>query len=257
MDTRNNKAGKTGRAVKITKTEKVTKIIKMTRTQLREATFLILFRTGFYQIDEFEGQIDDFFSGENAFKEGDIAYVKNKVLDIASKLPEIDAAIDEVSIGWRTRRMSTVDLTILRLAYYEIKFDLSVPVSTAINEAVELAKNYGTDASGAFVNGILARFACTGGTQTEGIPAGKPPIAAFGRVCLNRRHADCGNTDRKAANCGIRRARLSRRRASRWKAAGQPQAFVRLLKQEITRKVMGSYKYQDICKHLIPEKYIP
>ncbi len=54
--------------------------------------------------------------------------------------------------------MSKVDLTILRLAVYEIKYDDSVPASVAINEAVELAKKFGQDASSGFVNGILAKF---------------------------------------------------------------------------------------------------
>ena len=67
--------------------------------------------------------------------------------------------LDEQAKGWNTGRMSKVDLTILRLAVYEIKYDDSVPVSVAINEAVELAKKFGQDASSGFVNGILAKFA--------------------------------------------------------------------------------------------------
>ena len=130
----------------------------MKRTELREATFLLLFRCDYFSGNELEEQMDDFFNGEEAFKENDIEYIKNKVRAVAEKKEEIDKIIDEVTVGWKTKRMSRVDLTILRLGYYEAKYDDSVPLSTAINEAVELAKSYGTDNSSSFVNGILAKL---------------------------------------------------------------------------------------------------
>ena len=68
-------------------------------------------------------------------------------------------SINEVSKGWKTIRMGKVDLTLIRLAVYEIRFEEEIPVKVSINEAVELAKKYGTDDSPAFVNGILAKFA--------------------------------------------------------------------------------------------------
>ena len=129
------------------------------RTELREATFLILFRMDFYPKEDMEGQIKDFFEGEDGFTEAERQYIGDKVISIAEKLDEIDQVLDEYSIGWKVKRMSKVDLTILRLAYYEIKYDEKVPVSTAINEAVELAKNYGEENSASFVNGILAKAA--------------------------------------------------------------------------------------------------
>ena len=76
-----------------------------------------------------------------------------------SKLAEIDALLNEKASGWDTGRMSKVDLTILRLAVYEICYDEEVPTGVAINEAVELAKKFGQDASYGFVNGVLAKFA--------------------------------------------------------------------------------------------------
>ena len=80
-------------------------------------------------------------------------------MDIALHLPEIDEAIEACSIGWKVKRMAKVDLSILRLAYYEMKYDEAVPVSTAINEAVELSKNYGEGNSPSFINGVLAKAA--------------------------------------------------------------------------------------------------
>ena len=129
------------------------------RTELREATFLILFRLDFYQKDELAGQVKDFFEGEDGFTEKERQYIGDKVLSIADKQEEIDRILDEYSIGWKVKRMAKVDLTILRLAVYEIKYDEKVPVSTAINEAVELAKNYGEESSPSFINGILAKVA--------------------------------------------------------------------------------------------------
>jgi N utilization substance protein B len=59
--------------------------------------------------------------------------------------------------GWTLERVGKVELTILRLAVYEIKYDESVPDTVAINEAVELSKKYGQEDAGSFVNGILAK----------------------------------------------------------------------------------------------------
>ncbi|MBO4834790.1 MAG: transcription antitermination factor NusB [Lachnospiraceae bacterium] len=129
------------------------------RTQLREVAFLLLFRLDFYPRQDLEDQIRDFFDGEDEFTDEEKEAVGNKVLMIASLADEIDEALNQVSVGWKVKRMSRVDLTILRLAYYEIKYDPNVPVSSAINEAVELAKSYGEENSPSFVNGILAKVA--------------------------------------------------------------------------------------------------
>ncbi|MCR5670618.1 MAG: transcription antitermination factor NusB, partial [Butyrivibrio sp.] len=85
--------------------------------------------------------------------------IRDKYEKIAAKLPEIDEAINKETTGWDTDRMAKVDLTIIRLALYEIKYDDSVPTGVAINEAVELAKKFGQDGSPSFVNGVLAKFA--------------------------------------------------------------------------------------------------
>jgi len=75
------------------------------------------------------------------------------------KKEEIDALLNELAEGWKTNRMSRVDLTILRLATYEVKWDEDVPVGVAINEAVVLAKKYSSEDGPSFVNGILAKVA--------------------------------------------------------------------------------------------------
>ena len=132
----------------------------MKRRELRENVFKMLFRVEFHEENEMAGQLgmlDDEF--EN-IKEEDFAYINNKCNDIIAKIPEIDEAINASTTGWKTTRMSKVDLSIIRLAVYEIKYEEDVPEKVAINEAIELAKLYGTDNSASFVNGVLAKFVC-------------------------------------------------------------------------------------------------
>ena len=132
----------------------------MSRRELREQIFRILFRVEFHDPKEYEEQRELFFAlEEGEASEKDISYVNDKAEDIIAHLPEIDEAINAVAKGWKTSRMGKVDLTLLRLAVYEIKFEEDIPTKVAINEAVELAKRYGTDSSPAFVNGVLAKIA--------------------------------------------------------------------------------------------------
>ena len=67
--------------------------------------------------------------------------------------------INKETKGWETGRMGKVDLTLIRLAVYEMKYDDDIPTGVAINEAVELAKKFGQDNSPSFINGVLAKFA--------------------------------------------------------------------------------------------------
>ncbi len=66
--------------------------------------------------------------------------------------------VNQVAQGWKTTRMGKADLTLIRLAVHEMKFEEDVPEGVAINEAVELAKTYGSDDSPSFVNGVLAKL---------------------------------------------------------------------------------------------------
>jgi N utilization substance protein B len=132
----------------------------MNRTELREQIFQLLFRVEFNTKEEMMEQEELFTTeGDLDFSKSDADYIRDKYEKIADKLEEIDKAINEKAVGWETSRMAKVDLTIIRLAVYEIKFDESVPTGVAINEAVELAKKFGQDGSPAFVNGVLAKFA--------------------------------------------------------------------------------------------------
>ncbi len=133
----------------------------MTRRSLREHTFVLLFQRDFYSLEEMEGQIALYLSLEDQEKLGeeDKGEIRARAKQAAEKTELLDERINSVAEGWKAGRMGKVELTILRLALFEILFDENVPQGVAINEAVELAKKFGGDDSPAFVNGILGKLA--------------------------------------------------------------------------------------------------
>ena len=131
----------------------------MTRRELRENTFRMLVHKEFHDIAEMEEQYTLFREVMVPMDEADSEYVHNKVFAIMEVIEELDCDINNSSVDWPIERMSKVDLTILRLAYYEMKHDDDIPVKVAINEAVELAKKYGGDDSPSFINGVLGKLA--------------------------------------------------------------------------------------------------
>lgn len=136
----------------------------MSRSGIREQVFRLLFRVEFNAPEELEEQKELFFDEVeddediSPIKEKDAQIIKSRFDDIVAKLEEIDALLQEKTEHWSMNRIGKVELTILRLAVYEIKFDEEIPDSVAINEAVELAKKYGKDESSGFVNGVLAKL---------------------------------------------------------------------------------------------------
>lgn len=142
----------------------------MKRSQIREQIFKLLFRVEFNKVEDMGEQVELFMENPTldndeddysdvTFTESEEAYILSKYDDIMSHLDELDEIIDNTSKGWKSDRVGKVELTILRLAIYEIKFDDDIPASVAIDQAVELAKKFGRDESYAFVNGILANVA--------------------------------------------------------------------------------------------------
>ena len=117
----------------------------------------VIFGTEFYPPEELDEQIDLYFEQTGIDDEKDRIYIGEKAKKIAEHVAELDKMINEHTTGWKTTRMNKADLSILRLAVYEMKMDEDVPASVAINEAVELAKRYGGEDSPSFVNGVLAR----------------------------------------------------------------------------------------------------
>lgn len=131
----------------------------MTRRELREEIFKLLFLVEFHEENELDEQERLYFEEMEWLEEKDRTYIQSKYQHIHEIVTSLDEDIINVAKGWKMERMGKVELTIMRLAVYEMKYDEEIPTGVAINEAVELAKKYGGEESSAFVNGILAKLA--------------------------------------------------------------------------------------------------
>mgnify|MGYP000851356415 FL=1 len=137
----------------------------MTRRALREHCFKMLFSTDFCAPAEAEEQIDAYLcevpdeeDESPEFSEGERKICRERVKAVLDKREEIDGILQQASSGWSLRQMGRVELTILRLACFELRFDENIPEKVAINEAVELAKKFGGEEAPSFVNGVLAKL---------------------------------------------------------------------------------------------------
>jgi N utilization substance protein B len=124
----------------------------LSRKKAREKAVQLLYQLEI-QKDEIEEQIDTFISDNN---EIDNSYIRNSVNGVLENKSEIDSIIQGYSKDWAISRIAKVDLSILRLAIYELTKSTDIPQNVAINEAVELAKKFSTNEASAFINGILA-----------------------------------------------------------------------------------------------------
>lgn len=130
----------------------------MKRRELREHIFRMLFRREFHPPEEMPRQVQFYFVGIPELADTDRKYMEDKFNAVEERIDQIDKAIEKAAKGWTLDRMGRVELTIMRLACYEMRYDDDVPVSVAINEAVELSKRYGPEDAPAFINGILAKL---------------------------------------------------------------------------------------------------
>ena len=128
----------------------------MNRTEMRENAFKLIYSLEIQKVENVQEQINLYFESNNITDEEAKKYIANAVNGIEEHQEEILKDIEtNLKEEWKLSRISKMDLTILKLAIYEIKFT-DVPYKVSINEAVELAKKYGEDKSKNFVNGILA-----------------------------------------------------------------------------------------------------
>lgn len=131
----------------------------MGRREIREHIFKLLFLKEFNSAEEMYGQMSMYFEGVQDLEEKDRTYMEKKYESICQNMQKIDSILEETSKGWKLSRMNRADLSVLRLAVYEMNYDEEVPVKVAINEAVELSKRFGGEESASFVNGILGKIA--------------------------------------------------------------------------------------------------
>lgn len=121
------------------------------RTARKNAMF-ILYRMEMMK-EGMESAFRSWVDGHNGREVPD--YTRRLVAGVSAHKAEIDKAIDDAAVDWSLDRMPPVDLSIMRIAVFEMRYGMDVPESVAINEAVEMAKAYGTDDSHRFINGIL------------------------------------------------------------------------------------------------------
>ena len=135
----------------------------MKRSELREHIFRMIFGYEFNSDAEMPEQMQLYFEQldeeDGVPTETEVTYIRDKALNVILKTEEIDEMLNENTKGWKTSRMNKVDLSILRLAVYEMKWDEDIPEGVAIDQAVELAKKYSGDDGPSFINGVLAKFA--------------------------------------------------------------------------------------------------
>jgi N utilization substance protein B len=130
------------------------------RTRARELALQFLFQADFHDADyrlELEAFLDEALAGKAGETEAR-AYARELVDGVLRHRGEIDAKIQEAAKNWDLQRMAGADRNALRIGCFELLYGKSVPMKVAINEAIELGKRYSTEASGAFINGILDRI---------------------------------------------------------------------------------------------------
>lgn len=128
----------------------------MNRSTMREQAFKLVYSLEMQKQENLENQLDLYIEANNIENNDAIEYIKDAILGIEENKEKILSYIEKnLKSDWKIDRISKIDLAILKLAIYEIKYR-KLPYKVVINEAVELAKKYGEDNSKNFVNGILA-----------------------------------------------------------------------------------------------------
>ena len=128
----------------------------MNRSTIRELTFRLIYSIEIQKSTNIEEQIDLYIESNNIEDKNAKEYIRDVVLGIETNIEDITKLIEKhLKSDWKIDRISKIDLSLLKLAIYEIKYK-EIPYKVDINEAIELAKKYGEDNSKNFVNGILA-----------------------------------------------------------------------------------------------------
>jgi N utilization substance protein B len=129
----------------------------MTRKKIRENLYIMLFRVDFYEKEELKDQAEIYLGEEiEGASEKEKEELRSKFGTVLDNLDVIDAEIESKAKGWTVKRIAKAELTVLRLAVFEILYADDVPDGVAINEAVELSKLYCADKAKGFINGILS-----------------------------------------------------------------------------------------------------
>ncbi|HHY64475.1 MAG TPA: transcription antitermination factor NusB [Clostridiaceae bacterium] len=129
----------------------------MGRRETRENAMKLLYQIQI-QKDDIQEQIGRFIEENGIISDSDKEYLLDVVNGVLEKSAELDELISRHAKDWSVQRMPKVDLAIMRLSCYEMKYRDDIPINVSINEAVELAKKYSGDQSKSFVNGVLGKI---------------------------------------------------------------------------------------------------
>lgn len=128
----------------------------MKRSAIRELTFRLIYSLEIQKTEEIEEQIELYLECNEVEDDEAKEYIKDAIIGINENINEIQGLIEKnLKADWKIDRISKIDLSLLKLAIYEIKYK-KIPYKVAINESLELAKKYGEETSKNFINGILA-----------------------------------------------------------------------------------------------------
>ena len=128
----------------------------MKRSAIRELTFRLIYSLEIQRTDDLEEQIELYIQCNEVEDNEAKEYIKDAIIGIRENINEIQGLIEKnLKADWKIDRISKIDLSLLKLAIYEIKYK-KIPYKVAINEGLELAKKYGEETSKNFINGILA-----------------------------------------------------------------------------------------------------
>ena len=132
-------------------------ILDMRRTEIRELAFKLIYSLEIQKIDNLDEQIELYLESNEVIDKKAIEYIKDCIVGIEKNKEDINKTIqDSLTEEWKIERISKINLSLLKLAIYEIKYK-DIPFKVEINEVVELAKTYGEDTSSKFINGALAK----------------------------------------------------------------------------------------------------
>ena len=128
----------------------------MKRSAIRELTFRLIYSLEIQKAEDLEEQIELYLECNEVEDDEAKEYIKDAIIGINKNINEIQGLIEKnLKADWKIDRISKIDLSLLKLAIYEIKYK-NIPYKVAINESLELAKKYGEETSKNFINGILA-----------------------------------------------------------------------------------------------------
>ena len=137
----------------------------MSRRNARKHIFNLVFQTEFNDGTDVKDIIETYGEEFEDFGKGERDFVSREYRGILANVESIDSYIDKYSVGWNVKRLAKTDLAILRIGVYEIMFDNEIPDAVAVNEAVELAKEFSGDKAPSFINALLTKIVKSKGAE--------------------------------------------------------------------------------------------